>query len=311
MQQDPNGEVDRDRRSGRVRLLTHRLWRRPCKLELTNPKRRPLSAPILARFSSHWNSVDRPYLITSLSPGCREKMAKHSGRGGAVAGRRERFIQLRERARVRTGQTFPIIVIQEAGRDGFWIDLVLQKEAIESHELPHGRKRRRQEWSRPPEPRPQQAGYWCSPDPIFRSAVKRGLMGWLTEGNLPPSPAAVFRGRPVDPGTRRQAITEAVYTKSRTLPLATLSAIVRARLPQAWPRSWPTARRGNYRQESVAALPPAGASHARNRCDRFASLATLAQSVAAIEYRSRTNVSDYVQTSRSTSPLNRSVRHRT
>ncbi len=57
-----HGEVDRDRRSGRVRLLTHPLWRRPCKLELTNPKHRPLSAPILARFSSYWNSVDQPFL---------------------------------------------------------------------------------------------------------------------------------------------------------------------------------------------------------------------------------------------------------
>jgi hypothetical protein len=60
--------------------------------------------------------------------------------------------------------------------------------------------------------------------------VKRSLMGWLTKGNLASSPAAVSRGRPVDPGIRRQAITEAVYTKSRTHPLATLSAIVRARV---------------------------------------------------------------------------------
>src|SRR5258705_10001080 len=31
--------VDSDRRSGRVRLLTHPLWRRPCKLSLTDPNR--------------------------------------------------------------------------------------------------------------------------------------------------------------------------------------------------------------------------------------------------------------------------------
>ena len=30
-------------------------------------------------------------------------------------------------------QSFPIIVIQEAGLDGFWIDRVLRKEEIESH----------------------------------------------------------------------------------------------------------------------------------------------------------------------------------
>jgi hypothetical protein len=34
-----HGGVDSDRRSGRVRLLTHLLWRRPCKLSLIDPKR--------------------------------------------------------------------------------------------------------------------------------------------------------------------------------------------------------------------------------------------------------------------------------
>ena len=45
---------------GRVRLQTHPLWRRQCKLSLTDRKRRPLSAPILAPFSSRWNLADRP-----------------------------------------------------------------------------------------------------------------------------------------------------------------------------------------------------------------------------------------------------------
>jgi transposase len=73
------------------------------------------------------------WLITSLSPGGGEKMSKHSVRGGNVAGLLERFAQLQEKARARTGRTFPIIVIQEAGLDGFWIHRVLQNEGIESH----------------------------------------------------------------------------------------------------------------------------------------------------------------------------------
>jgi transposase len=73
------------------------------------------------------------WLITSLSPGGGEKMSKHLVRGGDVAGLLERFAQLQEKARARTGQRFPIIVIQEAGLDGFWIHRVLQKEGIESH----------------------------------------------------------------------------------------------------------------------------------------------------------------------------------
>jgi len=42
-------------------------------------------------------------------------------RGGDVAGLTKRFVQLQEKARARMGPNFPIIVIQEAGLDGFWI----------------------------------------------------------------------------------------------------------------------------------------------------------------------------------------------
>jgi transposase len=45
----------------------------------------------------------------------------------------ERFAQLQEKARRRTGQSFRIIVVQEAGLDGFWIHRALQNEGIESH----------------------------------------------------------------------------------------------------------------------------------------------------------------------------------
>src|SRR5437868_333699 len=73
------------------------------------------------------------WLITSLSPAGGEKMSKHSMRSGDVPALLGRFAQLTEKAQARTGQRFPIIVIQEAGLDGFWIDRVLQKEEIESH----------------------------------------------------------------------------------------------------------------------------------------------------------------------------------
>lgn len=73
------------------------------------------------------------WLITSLSPGGGEKMSKHSVPGGDFAGLMERFAQLQEKTRRRTGQSFRIIVIQEAGLDGFWIHRALQNEGIESH----------------------------------------------------------------------------------------------------------------------------------------------------------------------------------
>jgi transposase len=73
------------------------------------------------------------WLITSLSPGGGEKLSKHSVPGRDVAGLLERFAQLRDKARARTGKVFPLIVIQEAGLDGFWIHRILQSEGIESH----------------------------------------------------------------------------------------------------------------------------------------------------------------------------------
>jgi len=73
------------------------------------------------------------WLVTSLSPGAGEKMSKHSVAASDVAGLLERFARLKQKALARTGQDFPIIVIQEAGLDGFWIHRVLESEGIESH----------------------------------------------------------------------------------------------------------------------------------------------------------------------------------
>ena len=73
------------------------------------------------------------WLITSLSPGGGEKMSKHTVRSGDVARLRARFSRLSEKAQVRSGQVVPIIVIQEAGLDGFWIHRLLQDDGIESH----------------------------------------------------------------------------------------------------------------------------------------------------------------------------------
>jgi transposase len=72
------------------------------------------------------------WLITSLSPGS-EKMSKHQVRGGDIAGLLARFSELKAKALARTGKRVPLVVIQEAGLDGFWIHRVLVSEGIESH----------------------------------------------------------------------------------------------------------------------------------------------------------------------------------
>jgi transposase len=73
------------------------------------------------------------WVITSLLPDGGDKMSKHVLRAGDVTGLFERFTKLREKAQKRVGQIFPIVTIQEAGLDGFWIHRVLVHEDIESH----------------------------------------------------------------------------------------------------------------------------------------------------------------------------------
>jgi transposase len=73
------------------------------------------------------------WLITSLSPGGRAKMSKHSVRGGDLAGLLGRFKLLQEKAQAKTAKMFPVVVIQEAGLDGFWIHRALEANGIESH----------------------------------------------------------------------------------------------------------------------------------------------------------------------------------
>ena len=73
------------------------------------------------------------WLVTSLSPGKGEKLSRRSVTAGDTAGLLTLFAELRRKAEVRTSQHYPIITIQEAGLDGFWLHRVLQQEGIESH----------------------------------------------------------------------------------------------------------------------------------------------------------------------------------
>ena len=73
------------------------------------------------------------WLITSLSPGAGEKMSKHGVSAGNIAALLMRLSELKQKAFARTGKSFQVVVIQEAGLDGFWIYRVLQSEGVESH----------------------------------------------------------------------------------------------------------------------------------------------------------------------------------
>ena len=73
------------------------------------------------------------WLITSLVPGGGQRMSRHSVEPGDLAGLLARFWAIRDKASARTGISYPIIVIQEAGLDGFWLHRALEQEGIESH----------------------------------------------------------------------------------------------------------------------------------------------------------------------------------
>jgi transposase len=73
------------------------------------------------------------WLVTSLSPGAGERMSKFVVTGGDVPGLLACLAELQRKAKARTGSSFRIVSIQEAGLDGFWIHRILQREGIESY----------------------------------------------------------------------------------------------------------------------------------------------------------------------------------
>jgi transposase len=73
------------------------------------------------------------WLVTSLPPGS-EKMSRHSVPGGDRPALLACLSALREKTQAREGQLYPVIAIQEAGLDGFWLHRALEREDwITSH----------------------------------------------------------------------------------------------------------------------------------------------------------------------------------
>jgi len=73
------------------------------------------------------------WLITSLLPGGGEKMSKYSQPAGDIPELMDRIRLLKEKTFARTGKNYPVVFIQEAGLDGFWIHRILQREGVESY----------------------------------------------------------------------------------------------------------------------------------------------------------------------------------
>lgn len=73
------------------------------------------------------------WLMTALAAPLGSKMSRHQIRGGDVPDLLRRCAELQRTVEQRTGQVVPVIVIQEAGLDGFWIHRALVAAQIESH----------------------------------------------------------------------------------------------------------------------------------------------------------------------------------
>jgi transposase len=111
---------------------------KPLNLETTmlldHPSDRPTA--IRTQFGAIFVSLElsrSDWLITSLLPGKGEKMSTHRVAAGDMAELLALFAMLKHKAEIRTGQSYRIMAIEEAGLDGFWIHRVLQQEGIESH----------------------------------------------------------------------------------------------------------------------------------------------------------------------------------
>ena len=74
----------------------------------------------------------KAWLITSLAPDV-GKLSKHTIPGSDSKALFQLLARLQAKGEQRSGKAFPLIVIQEAGLDGFWIHRSLQNEGIESH----------------------------------------------------------------------------------------------------------------------------------------------------------------------------------
>src|SRR5271169_515269 len=72
------------------------------------------------------------WLVTSLSPGS-VTMSKHSISAGDGAGLLGLLARMRVKAESVAGVPVEIVVIQEAGLDGFWVHRLLEANRIKSH----------------------------------------------------------------------------------------------------------------------------------------------------------------------------------
>jgi transposase len=97
----------------------------------------PLPAPTAARSddSTLFAALElsrKSWLVATSAPG-EEKVSKRTVTAGDGPGLLALLTGLREKAERRLGRPVRVVVIQEAGLDGFWLHRFLEANGIESH----------------------------------------------------------------------------------------------------------------------------------------------------------------------------------
>ena len=199
------------------------------------------------------------WLVTCLLPE-RDRMSKYStpgDDGGALLGLLER---VRTRAQQLTERPVKIVVIQEAGLDGFWVHRLLEANGIESHVVDPAsiavpRRRRR-----------------AKTDAIDGETLLRTLLAW-SRGEprvcvmvVPPTPEEEDARRVC----RERAILlrERIRYTNRIKGLLAGQSIMRFNPLHKGPPA--TSRHGSHRGWSSASAPTEGRDPARDRADRIA-----------------------------------------
>ena len=130
----------------------------------------PLPAPTAARSddSTLFAALElsrKSWLVATNAPG-EEKVSKRTIAAGDGRALLDLLAGLREKAERRIGKPVKVVVIQEAGLDGFWLHRLLEANGIESHvvdpaSIAVDRRKRR-----------------CKTDALDVDALLRTLMAW-------------------------------------------------------------------------------------------------------------------------------------
>jgi hypothetical protein len=200
------------------------------------------------------------WLVTCLLPE-RDRISKYAtpgGDGNALLGLLER---MRARGQQLTDRTVQIVVIQEAGLDGFWVHRLLEANGIESHVVDPAsiavpRRRRR-----------------AKTDAIDGETLLRTLLAWkrgeprVCAMVVPPTPEEEDRSADMPRARDTVAGADSAHEPHQGSARRTGHHGLQS-IAQGPPASTP---RGSHRGRSSASAPTEGRDPARDRADRTAS----------------------------------------